>query len=129
MSAATIAQALGGKKVGASWLAFCPAHEDRKKPSLALRDGDDGRILVHCHAGCEQTAVIDALRARGLWRVNGTSSSSRPAYAKPVERGPERDEMRRTEMALAIWQSAKPAPGTLVQVYLAIARDSSAAAR
>jgi 5S rRNA maturation endonuclease (ribonuclease M5) len=33
---------------------------------LSLRE-KDGRILVHCHAGCEQGVVIDALKSRGLW--------------------------------------------------------------
>jgi 5S rRNA maturation endonuclease (ribonuclease M5) len=33
--------------------------------------GDDGRVLVHCHGGCTQEAVIDALRARGLWHEGG----------------------------------------------------------
>jgi putative DNA primase/helicase len=118
MSAELIARALGGKREGASWLAFCPAHADRKKPSLALCDGDGGIVLVHCHAGCQQAAVIDALRARGLWGLNGAGSSSRPGYAKPVEREPDRDAVRRTEAALSIWRSAKPAPGTLVEIYL-----------
>jgi putative DNA primase/helicase len=27
----------------------------------------DGKVLVHCHAGCDQRIVIDALKARGLW--------------------------------------------------------------
>ena len=65
MTAAAIARKLHGRKAGASWLARCPAHDDRN-PSLSLRDAD-GKILVHCHAGCEQRAVIAALIARGLW--------------------------------------------------------------
>lgn len=44
------------------WLAKCPAHDD-KKPSLAVRELDDGRILLHCFAGC---AVEDVLAAVGL---------------------------------------------------------------
>ena len=118
MSAETIARALGGKKEGASWLALCPAHKDRKKPSLALRDSG-GRVLVHCHVGCEQKAVIDALRARGLWGANGGASPSWEHGARPGEREPERDAVRRTEVALSIWRAAKPATGTLVQTYLA----------
>jgi rhodanese-related sulfurtransferase len=43
----------------------CPAHDDRT-PSLGI-DDDDGRLLVHCWAGCSQEAVIRALRERGLW--------------------------------------------------------------
>lgn len=42
------------------WLACCPAHEDRS-PSLAIRLTDDGRLLVHCFAGCGAADVIGAL--------------------------------------------------------------------
>lgn len=44
------------------WLACCPAHPD-KSPSLAIRETDDGRILVHCFTGCP---VADILAAVGL---------------------------------------------------------------
>jgi putative DNA primase/helicase len=27
----------------------------------------DGKVLYYCHAGCSQTDVIEALKARGLW--------------------------------------------------------------
>jgi putative DNA primase/helicase len=118
MNAARIARALGGKREGVSWLALCPAHMDRKKPSLALRDGDGGILLVHCHAGCEQGAVIDALRARGLWGLNGSASPSSQQRPKPGGAGPDPDDVKR-KAALAIWQAAKPAAGTLVGVYLA----------
>jgi hypothetical protein len=65
MNAEAIARALGGKRVGNQWLARCPCHNDAN-PSLALRDGEDGRVLVRCHAGCKQVAVIATLRERGL---------------------------------------------------------------
>lgn len=65
MTAAELARALGGRRAGAQWMAPCPAHED-STPSLAIREAD-GRVLVHCHAGCGQTDVIAALRDRGLW--------------------------------------------------------------
>jgi putative DNA primase/helicase len=68
MTAAAIAQNLRGRKSGAGWSACCPAHKDRT-PSLSLRDVD-GKVLVHCHAGCEQTAVVEALKAKGLWPEN-----------------------------------------------------------
>jgi hypothetical protein len=47
-------------------MAKCPAHSD-KTPSLSIRDAARGRVLIHCHAGCEQSSVIAALRQRGLW--------------------------------------------------------------
>lgn len=43
-----------------SWTARCPAHAD-KGPSLAVRETDDGRILVHCFAGCETANVLGAV--------------------------------------------------------------------
>ncbi|MCX7992351.1 MAG: hypothetical protein N2651_01650, partial [Fimbriimonadales bacterium] len=43
------------------WLACCPAHDDRE-PSLSLRELADGTLLWHCHAGCSQEQVGEALR-------------------------------------------------------------------
>jgi hypothetical protein len=44
------------------WLAKCPAHDDRR-PSLSIRELDDGRVLVHDFGGCR---VQDVLAAVGL---------------------------------------------------------------
>jgi hypothetical protein len=43
-----------------SWTACCPAHED-KGPSLAVREADDGRVLLHCFAGCPTVNVLGAV--------------------------------------------------------------------
>ncbi len=45
-----------------SWIACCPAHKDRT-PSLTVRALDDGRILIHCFAGC---GAADVMAAVGL---------------------------------------------------------------
>lgn len=50
------------RKVGDGYIASCPAHEDRNA-SLSIAIGNDGRILVHCFAGC---AIGDVLGAIGL---------------------------------------------------------------
>lgn len=42
------------------WQARCPAHDD-KGPSLSIRELDDGRVLVHCFAGCDVEAVLGAV--------------------------------------------------------------------
>ena len=42
------------------WLACCPAHEDRT-PSLSIRELEDGRVLVHCFAGCGAADVVGAV--------------------------------------------------------------------
>lgn len=53
---------LEGVRRGATgWMAKCPAHEDRQA-SLSLTEGDDGRALVYCHAGCATEAVLAALQ-------------------------------------------------------------------
>src|SRR5258705_13433472 len=66
MTAADLARALGGaKREGAGWRCRCPAHDDHD-PSLSITDGN-GKPLVICRAGCEQDAVIAALRNRNLW--------------------------------------------------------------
>jgi hypothetical protein len=121
MSAEAIAKALGGRRVGGGWMAHCPAHDDRE-PSLTIRDADNGKVLVRCHAGCEQAKVIATLRSRGLWCEN---RHRRRRFTHPVPRAaandrPDRDDANRAAAALAIWQSATPADGTSVETYLAL---------
>ncbi len=50
----------GAKGNGSGHMARCPAHEDRN-PSLSVREGDDGRALISCFAGCSTEAVVGAL--------------------------------------------------------------------
>jgi hypothetical protein len=50
----------GVKRTGPNrWLARCPAHADRS-PSLAVRELDGGRVLIHCFAGCGVEAILSA---------------------------------------------------------------------
>jgi hypothetical protein len=42
------------------WVARCPAHEDRS-PSLSVRELPDGRVLLHCFAGCATADVLDSI--------------------------------------------------------------------
>ncbi len=117
MTAEAIARALGGRKVGRCWTARCPAHDDRD-PSLSINDVD-GRVLVHCHAGCHQRAVIAALKQRGLWAAGMAQPQRRfyrPKFAVPST---EQVQLDPSAGALALWQSSAPAIGTPVQAYLA----------
>lgn len=47
-----------------TWLASCPTsahkHGDRSR-GLSIREGDDGRALLHCHAGCPVADVVEAM--------------------------------------------------------------------
>lgn len=42
------------------WQARCPAHAD-KRPSLSIRETDDGRVLVHCFVGCSVHEIVQAV--------------------------------------------------------------------
>jgi hypothetical protein len=99
-------------------MARCPAHDDRT-PSLSIRNADDGKLLVHCHTGCDQERVIAALQRRGLWWAGkGPLSLVRLPRRALIEHERDEKEAGRVESALAIWQSARPAQGTLVESYL-----------
>jgi hypothetical protein len=51
----------GLKRVGpGKWIARCPAHDDRR-PSLSIREADDGKVLLHCWIGCSAAEVVTAL--------------------------------------------------------------------
>jgi putative DNA primase/helicase len=119
MRAEAIARALNGQWCGSGWMARCPAHDDRK-PSLSIRAANDGKVLVRCHAGCDQDRVIGALRSRGLWDESGWGWAKRPVPHTQADGQLTSDNMKRGEAALAIWQSALPVAGTLVESYLAV---------
>lgn len=118
MSAATVAKALGGKRTGNAWMARCPAHPDRQ-PSLAIRDGAYGHVLVRCHAGCSQKEVIARLRALGLWQGSQMDRHAPVSPIKSAGSSSHADGDRRREAALAIWSAASQADGTPVVSFLA----------
>src|ERR1700722_142495 len=96
---------LGGtKKTLSGWLALCPIHEAdgaQNKPWLAT-DEKDGKILVHCFAGCDQRDVIAALKARALWPSDNASLNGVALKAVP-----RRTERNKTPLTLANFADAK----------------------
>jgi hypothetical protein len=115
-AAETIAKALGGHKNGNGWTAQCPLHDDQK-PSLSISSGKDGKVLVHCHAGCNQRDVFIAiLRERGL---GGSSGRHKRTDRVADEKDADANARKRTAFALAIWRACAPAETTSVQTYLA----------
>ena len=48
-----------GKAQG-QWLACCPAHQDQD-PSLAIKELQDGRVLLHCWSGCDTKDIVGAI--------------------------------------------------------------------
>jgi putative DNA primase/helicase len=70
------------KQNGSGWSARCPAHEDRRA-SLSISQGDDGKILLHCHAGCAAEAIVGkiGLKMRDLMPSSngiGAKKNSKP---------------------------------------------------
>jgi hypothetical protein len=57
------------KRVGDRWMVCCPAHDDTTA-SASIREGDNGKALVCCHAGCSNAAIAKAvhLTERVLYR-------------------------------------------------------------
>ncbi len=71
-------------------LALCPAHNDRRHPSLKLTLKEDGKLLLVCRTGCPKSDVLDKLRMReaDLFDVvNDLGASTIPAKA-PESIGP-----------------------------------------
>lgn len=115
MNAGEIARTMGGKKNGLNFMVRCPAHDDRT-PSCSIRDGEDGRLLVRCFAGCDGAAVLLAFRAQGFFDDEGAGRESpRP---RPVTRSPAPTSLRWSMRADEIWRQGRPIIGTLAQTYL-----------
>lgn len=54
-----LARLEGVKRRGAQIMAKCPAHAD-STASLSVRAAEDGKVLLHCFAGCVPEAVLNA---------------------------------------------------------------------
>lgn len=72
------------KPAGSGFVAVCPAHEDREA-SLGITEGEGGRVLLNCYAGCEVTAIVEAmdLKMRDLFPNNSSASNALPEAIYP----------------------------------------------
>jgi hypothetical protein len=87
-----IAERLQALRVGRGrWIAKCPAHADRA-PSLTIADGREGRVLLHCFAGCPLDAI---LRNAGMSMRHLFPSSLRPELHPEQRAAAARDRDRR----------------------------------
>jgi hypothetical protein len=93
MTAAQIADRLQARRTGPGrWIARCPAHADRS-PSLGVREGGGGRVLLCCHAGC---TLSDTLKALGL-RVRDLFPGPPPSPAQQQQAAAERQKREEQE--------------------------------
>jgi hypothetical protein len=75
------------KQNGQGWQALCPAHKDQN-PSLSIAEGDDGRALLKCHAGCTTENVVTALEITMADLMPTTKSNEKAGEA--VQGAPRR---------------------------------------
>lgn len=118
MSAGLIGTALKGRRNGNGWLIRCPCPNHGKGrgdrfPSLSVADGDDGRLLLRCFAGCEFVDIFEELKHRGL--VDGKQLVQTRNQFKPTILRPE---IHPDVGAIAIWEASIEAQKTVVDEYL-----------
>lgn len=61
------------RRSGRGWFTKCPGHADRS-PSLSIAEGDGGKILLKCFAGCTAKEITAALGLTSAALFDGTSS-------------------------------------------------------
>ena len=73
------------KKTSKGYQAQCPAHAD-KSQSLSIKETADGRILLHCHAGCTAEAVVASIGLKLSDLYPATNTTRRPPPAPGISR-------------------------------------------
>jgi len=94
-----LAQLQKVRKSGQGWIARCPVHDDRNQ-SLSLKITEEGRLLVHCFAGCSFNEIRETL---GLAGQRFTPSP------RTIETGPTPEQREAQKKAVRLWKGAKPA--------------------
>jgi hypothetical protein len=84
----------GVQERNGSYRAFCPAHDDRNTPNLDVKEGEDGRALLICRAGCETERVMEAagLEMRDLFEHNGNGGGGSYIPSRNRSTGQQPDE-------------------------------------
>ncbi|VEJ46055.1 conjugative transfer relaxase protein TraI [Bartonella vinsonii] len=120
INARGITNALRGVWYGAYGLAHCPAHDDRS-PSLAISNGNDGRLLLHCYAGCSFKEIIQALKNIGLIKKQACFDHKTSCYNLSFSKQfccEDNKAKQKVERAQKIWKQSQPIKETLAELYL-----------
>lgn len=112
---ARLLQKLGDRVVrasGGTTFAKCPGHEDTKA-SLAIKVGDDGRVLLKCHAGCTNADVVERLGMKMSELFADDTARARPTIAKAYPYRDERGALlyEALRMEPKDFRQRRPAPG------------------
>lgn len=105
-----VLQKLEGVKTGeGGWTARCPAHPDREA-SLSVGQGDDGRVLLKCFAGCSAEEIVAAI---GLAMADLFENSEQQS-GRRSKRASNKDDADETEqregLTVAEYAEAKGLP-------------------
>jgi hypothetical protein len=103
-----LVERLGGRWGADGGICRCPAHDDRT-PSLSIRSGRT-RLLLHCFAGCDASAILAALESRGMLEPGAAASDEDP---------PGGDGGWASMAARRLWDEARSIAGTPAAAYLA----------
>lgn len=87
----TLLDLVDARPYAGGWIGHCPGHDDRD-PSLSIKAVED-RILLHCFAGCDFRAIVDALGGRPWPSTFGLPTTSAVTTL---------DDRKRREIATAI---------------------------
>lgn len=117
MTALEITKALGGQWHGSYGYVRCVSHPD-KRPSLRLRDGERGQLLVYCHAGCDSTHILQRLRAEHVTAGPVLTESERLAAEARQAKADQNRKLDRARQAYAIWRAARNPTGSPAEAYL-----------
>jgi len=73
------------------WQGHCPGHDD-KQASMHVTLAADGKVLVKCHAACDnQDLLIEKLRQKGLWPIKVSTEQARLAATTVAAAARERE--------------------------------------
>ena len=96
------------KRNGNGYIDHCPAHED-KNPSLSINYAPDGKLLLHCFAGCSFEEIINAA---------GIKCTSEKKLTRSLKNDvPDNASEKNYQRAKDIWNETIPLKGTLGEKY------------
>ncbi|WP_234999115.1 toprim domain-containing protein [Ruegeria sp. AU67] len=117
MNACDLTQHLSGHWHGFYGVGPCPVCQTegrRDQDALTLKDGTDGRLLLHCKKlGC---AFTDILAAAGVSR--GDYRPPDPVVMAQRREEQKRQDKRKADQAQRCWEETEPIEGTPAKTYL-----------
>lgn len=84
------------RKIHSGYTARCPAHED-KEASLSISNGDDGRVLLKCFAGCTAEEIVKSLglKMKDLFPPRGGGGKPPSKKAATLQRSGKSSENKK----------------------------------